>query len=378
MNYSIPFNSPYSAPRALEFVGQALDCGKLSGNGPYGQQCCRWLEQETGCQRAFLTPSCTSALEMSAVLANLQPDEEVIIPSFTFVSTANAFALLGLRPVFVDVRPDTLNLDPSGLAAALTPRTRAIVPVHYAGVACPMDEILEFARKHGLLVIEDNAHGLTGRYGDRPLGSLGDLATQSFHETKNFSCGEGGALLVNRTDWIERAHIVQDKGTNRARFLLGLVDKYTWVDKGSSYLLGELPAALLMANFQQRDWIFARRQVIWARYHACLAEWSVENGVRQPILPAGVTHPAHLYYLLMPSQEIRQRLISQLKDHGILAVFHYQPLHLGPMGIRYGARPGQCPVAEDVAPRLVRLPLYADLSDEQQARVIEAIVKFKV
>lgn len=313
---------------------------------------------------------------MSGVLAGLQPGDEILIPAFTFVTSANAFVLLGARPVFVDVCPETLNLDHRRLAEALTPKTRAILPVHYAGVACAMDEILCFAREHQLVVIEDNAHGLTGRYKGKPLGSLGDLATLSFHETKNFQCGEGGALLVNREDWVDRAQIVQEKGTNRSKFLRGQVDKYTWVDKGSSYLLGELPAGLLLACLQDATAIQRRRLEIWQRYHRELKDWADRNGVRQPHIPACAEHPGHLYYLIFPQEDCQRAFIQHMGERGILAIFHYQPLHLSPMGLQLGGQAGQCPVTESIAGRLARLPLFPDLQERQQQRVVEAVLEF--
>lgn len=373
----IPFNKPYSAGSTLRYVGRALESGKLSGNGPFADLCCKFFESSLGCKKAFLTPSCTSALEMSGLLANLAHGDEVIVPAFTFVSTANAFALLGARPVFVDVNPETLNLDVKCLAGALTSRTKAIAPVHYAGVACEMDEILKFASAHALIVIEDAAHGLMGSYKGRPLGTLGDLATLSFHETKNLSCGEGGCLLVNRPAWLERAQIVQDKGTNRASFRLGQVDKYTWVDVGSSYLLGELPAAALWANLEALDWIQSRRHAIWSQYHQDLAAWSKANGVRQPFIPDYAQHPAHLYYLILPDASSRTRFIAHVGELGVLAVFHYQALHTCPRGLELGGRHGQCPVTEDLAERLVRLPLYAELTDSELDRIISAVESFK-
>ena len=359
----------------MTYLSQALQSGKLAGNGPFGKACCAWLQDQVGSKKAFLTPSCTSALEMSALLLDLQPGDEVILPSFTFVSTACAFAIFGVRPVFVDVRPDTLCLDASQLVKAISGKTRAIVPVHYAGVASPMDEINAVAKEHGLRVIEDNAHGLTATYHGKQLGSLGDMATVSFHETKNFSAGEGGALLVNDPELVERAEIMQEKGTNRSRFLLGQIDKYTWVDRGSSYLLGELPAAVLLANLQARDVVQPRRVALWERYQRELGGWAQRHGVTQPTVPPGCTQPGHLYYLLMRNSEERRVLLERLRARQILATSHYVPLHLSPMGQNLGRAIGVCPVSVDAADRMIRLPLYAEMSEEQQNRVIEAVTE---
>jgi dTDP-4-amino-4,6-dideoxygalactose transaminase len=323
-----------------------------------------------------LTTSCTHALEMAALLLDLQPGDEVICPAFTFVSTVNAVALRGARPVFVDIRSDTLNLDERLIEAAVTPKTRAILVVHYAGVACEMDAIVAIAERHGLAVVEDNAHGLFGRYRGRPLGSFGILSTLSFHETKNLTCGEGGALVVNDPRLVGRAEILREKGTNRARFYRGQVDKYTWMDVGSSYLPSDLLAAYLWAQLEAREQIQARRQAIWARYAAALAPWAAANGARLPMVPAHCEHPAHLFYVLLPSLDARQAFIAHLKARQILAVFHYQPLHGSERGQRLGGRPGQCPVTEDVADRLVRLPFYLALDEAAQARVIECVTAF--
>jgi dTDP-4-amino-4,6-dideoxygalactose transaminase len=335
------------------------------------------LEQELGVTRALLTTSCTHALEMTALLLDVGPGNEVIMPSFTFVSTANAFALRGCRPVFADIRPDTLNLDESRLEQLITPRTKAVVVVHYAGVACEMNEILALAERHGLAVIEDNAHGLFGRYRDRPLGSLGALATLSFHETKNFTCGEGGALLINDPQYLERAEIVREKGTNRGRFFRGQVDKYSWVDLGSSYLPSDLLAAILYGQFEARAAIQDRRREIWERYRVGLAQWAAARSVRLPMVPAHCAQPYHMFYLLMPSRRERQALIASLRDQGILSVFHYVPLHLSVMGQRFGGQPGDCPVTEDISDCLLRLPFYRDLLGTDQDRVIAAIEAFQ-
>jgi dTDP-4-amino-4,6-dideoxygalactose transaminase len=372
----IPFNKPAMTGRELEYMQQALANGHISGDGAFSRRCHEALQAESGAARVLLTTSCTHALEMAALLLDLRPGDEVICPAFTFVSTVNAVALRGARPVFVDIRADTLNLDERLVEAAITPRTRAILVVHYAGVACEMDAIVALARRHGLAVVEDNAHGLFGRYRGRPLGSFGALSTLSFHETKNLTCGEGGALVINDPGMVERAEILREKGTNRARFFRGQVDKYTWVDVGSSYLPSDLLAAYLWAQLEAKGRIQARRQAIWARYAAALAPWAAAAGVRLPVVPAHCEHPAHLFYLLLPSLEARQALIAHLKARQILAVFHYQPLHLSEMGVALGGRPGQCPVTEEVADRLVRLPFYLSLDDADQARVIDGVTAF--
>ena len=375
MTYRIPFNRPTSVPGSAHALLAALDSGKLSGDGPFTQRCEAVLERITGARRVLLTSSCTAALEMSAMLLG-DPGGEVIVPSFTFVSTANAFAMHGFRPVFADCRADTLNIDERGLERLITPRTRAIVAMHYGGVACDMDRILEIAGRHGLAVIEDNAHGLFGQYQGRPLGTFGLVATQSFHETKNLTCGEGGALLINDATLVERAEIAREKGTNRRKFFRGQVDKYTWVDIGSNYLCSELQAAALSAQLDRAADIQAKRRAIWDRYNAELREWAAAYGVQMPVIPPLAEHPAHLFAVLMPSAAARTELIDHLRSQGILAVFHYLPLHLSPAGQRLGGRPGDCPVAEDISERLVRLPLFTDLSADDQESVISCVRSF--
>lgn len=346
---------------------------QISGNGPFTADCQHALESMTGAPRALLTSSCTDALELAALLLDVGPGDEVILPAFTFVSTANAFALRGARPVFVDVRPDTMNLDHEGLEAAVTPRTKAIVPVHYAGVACEMDTILDVARRRGVAVVEDAAHALCGRYRGRPLGSFGTLATLSFHETKNFTCGEGGALLVNDASLAERAEVLAEKGTDRRRFARGLVDKYTWVDLGSSFLPSDMLAAFLLAQLEARDAIQARRRAIWERYRDGLSGWAHETGTRLPHVPPHCEQAYHMFWMLLPTAAARTRLIASLGACGVHAVFHYVPLHTSPMGLRFGGRAGQCPVAEAAGERLVRLPFFTDLSEEDQDAVIAAV-----
>jgi dTDP-4-amino-4,6-dideoxygalactose transaminase len=371
------FNRAAVVGRELDYLREAMASGVLSGDGPFTKRCHTLLEQVTGAPKALLTTSCTHALEMAALLLDIGAGDEVICPAFTFVSTVNAFALRGARPVFVDIRADTLNLDERQLEAAITPRTKAIVVVHYAGVGCEMDTIMAIAHRHGVPVVEDNAHGLFGRYRGRPLGSFGALATLSFHETKNVTCGEGGALLINDDRLIARAEIIREKGTNRTRFHRGEVDRYTWVDLGSSYLPSDLLAAYLLAQLESRDDIQRRRQALWSTYDAAFRSGVVATQLRPPVVPDGCEHPAHLYYVLSASRQARTALIAAMRARGILLVFHYQPLHLSEMGRRYGGRVGQCPVTEDMAERLVRLPCYYQLTDPEQARVIaevEAVV----
>jgi dTDP-4-amino-4,6-dideoxygalactose transaminase len=376
MSTPIWFNRPAVTGNELRYIQQAITSGHLSGDGDFSRRCHARLAEISGAQKALLTTSCTHALEMAMLLVDLKPGDEVICPSFTFVSTANAVALRGARPVFVDVRADTLNLDERLIGAAITPRTRAVIVVHYAGVACEMDEITAVASRHGLRVIEDNAHGLFGKYKGRPLGSMGALSALSFHETKNLTCGEGGALLLNEPGLLDRAEIIREKGTNRSRFFRGEVDRYTWVDIGSSYLPSELLGAYLWAQLESAEAIQRRRHEIWDAYARELEAWACAAGVRLPIVPAHCAHPAHIFYLLMPTLERRTALIQHLRERQILAPFHYLPLHLSEVGRRYGGAEGQCPVTEDVADRLVRLPLFYQLSGAEQARVIEAILEF--
>jgi dTDP-4-amino-4,6-dideoxygalactose transaminase len=375
-SYRIPFNRPGLAGNELRYIQESVDSGRISGDGVFTERCRRLLEELLGARQVLLTTSCTTALELAALLLDLGPGDEVIMPSFTFVSTANAVVLRGARPVFADIRPDTLNLDERLLAAIVTPRTRAILPVHYAGVGCEMDAIMTVARQHGLEVIEDNAHGLFGAYRGRPLGSLGGLAAQSFHETKNISCGEGGALVVNDERYAERAEILREKGTNRSRMFRGLVDKYTWVDVGSSALPSDILAAFLYAQLEARDSIQAKRRRIWERYARELPSWARGLGIRLPSVPEHCEQPYHLFFIVTGSLHQRTRLIAHLKQRGILAVFHYLPLHLSEMGQRLGGKPGDCPVTEDLSDRVLRLPLYNDLGETEQAYVIESLHAF--
>jgi dTDP-4-amino-4,6-dideoxygalactose transaminase len=372
----IPFNQPRLVGQELEYMRQAIDQGCLSGDGAFTKKCHALLERTFDVPKVLLTTSCTHALEMTALLLDIQPGDEVIIPSFTFVSTINAFILRSAKPVFADIRPDTLNLDETRLAALVTPRTKAIVPVHYAGVGCEMDTIIKIANHFEIAVIEDNAQGLFGKYKDRYLGTFGHMATQSFHDTKNITCGEGGALLINDPTYIERAEILREKGTNRSRFYQGLVDKYTWVDVGSSYLPSELLAAFLYAQLEQSATVQAARKRIWEYYYTHLADWALAHDVGLPFVPVYCEQPYHLFYMLMPTPDQRQAMIHHLKSQGIQSVFHYLPLHTSAAGQRFGGRLGACPVTESVSERLLRLPLYYALTDANQARVVEAVRSF--
>jgi dTDP-4-amino-4,6-dideoxygalactose transaminase len=369
----IPFNRPYMTGRELWLIAQAHARGHLSGDGEFTRRCHRWLEQATGSHRALLTHSCTAALEMAALLLDLEPGDEVILPSYTFVSTANAFVLRGAVPVFVDIRADTLNLDETLIEAAITPRTKAIVPVHYAGVGCEMDAIGEIARRRGLLVIEDAAQAVMSSYKGRPLGAIGDLAAISFHETKNLISGEGGALLVNNPRFIERAEVIREKGTNRSQFFRGQVDKYTWVDVGSSFLPGEIIAAFLWAQMEEVDAITRRRLAMWGSYHQWFADAERAGKLRRPVVPGHCVHNAHMYYILLPDLQCRSAVIDRLKALGVHSVFHYVPLHSAPAGRRYGRAHGELPVTDDVADRLLRLPLWVGL-EAQQVEVIQTVL----
>ena len=373
----IPFNRASVGDLERTYVAEALSSGRLSGDGPFTERASALLERLLGASKVLLTTSCTHALEMSALLLDIGPDDEVIVPSFAFVSTANAFRLHGGRPRFADVRRDTLNLDETRLESLITPRTKAIVALHYGGVACDMEPLQALASRHDLAIVEDNAHGLFATYDGRPLGTFGCLATQSFHETKNVTCGEGGALVINDPRYIQRAEILREKGTDRQRFLQGQVDKYTWVDRGSSYLPADVLAALLLGQLEERERIQATRRRIWLRYAEILEDWAHENDVRLPVVPERCGHSFHLFHMILPSPESRERLITHLRRSGILAVFHYQPLHLSKMGTELGGRPGDCPVTEWASERLVRLPLFADLTWTEQARVTEAIWRFQ-
>ena len=378
MSYRIPFNRPCLAGNEYKYIAEAIANGHASGDGPFTRKCHELLEKELGVPRVLLTTSCTHALEMAALLLDCGPEDEVIVPSFTFVSTANAFALRGARLVFADIRPDTLNLDEGRLESLITPRTKAIVVVHYAGVPCEMDSILAIASRHGVRVVEDNAHGLFSRYKGTYTGKFGCLATQSFHETKNFTCGEGGALIVNDAGLLERALVIREKGTNRSRFFRGEVDKYTWVDLGSSYLPSDLLAAFLYAQLKAREKIQEKRRRVWNRYYESLADWAESNEVKLPVIPPGCEQVYHMFYLLLPSAEQRESLILDLKEQSILSVFHYAPLHLSEAGKKFAARPSDCPVTEEISERLLRLPFYNDLSQSEQDQVTDAVTNSRL
>ena len=374
--YAIPFNRSAVIGRELDYITEALKIGQIAGDQSFTQRCQSLLEQALQVPKALLTTSCTHALELAALLLDLQPGDQVIVPSFTFVSTVNAFVLRGAFPVFTDIRPDTLNMDESQVERLLTPRTKAIVPVHYAGVGCEMDVIMDVASRHGIAVVEDNAHGLFGSYRGRKLGTFGDFSAQSFHETKNFTCGEGGALLLNDAKNVERAEILREKGTDRSRFFRGQVDKYTWVDIGSSYVMSDVLAAFLYGQLEVWEQIQHKRRCLWEYYDRYLAEWARERGIRRPVVPPHCDQAYHMYYLLLPSLKERSALIEHLKKRGILSVFHYLPLHLSVMGQKFGGKPGACPVTEDLSARLLRLPFYNTLSELQQERVVAALLEF--
>ena len=370
---NIYFNKPFATGKELAYIQQAISNAHLSGNGEFTQKCHAWLESEIGCLKAFLTHSCTGALEMAAILADIQPGDEVIMPSYTFVSTANAFILRGGVPVFVDIRPDTLNIDETLIEAAITSKTKAIVPVHYAGVSCELDTIMKIAQRHQLLVIEDAAQGIASTYKGKLLGGIGHLATLSFHETKNVNCGQGGALLVNYRQLCDRADIVWQKGTNRTQFFRGFADKYTWVDMGSSYLHSELNAAYLWAQLESATAITQSRLNIWQRYHQGFADLEAEGKVRRPIVPPECQHNAHMYYLLLPNLKSRTTLIEKLDACGINAVFHYVPLHSSPAGRKFGRTQGDLFLTQELSDRLVRLPLWVGM-DEYVDYAIEKVI----
>ncbi|MBI4832468.1 MAG: dTDP-4-amino-4,6-dideoxygalactose transaminase [Candidatus Lindowbacteria bacterium] len=374
----IPFNRPFFVGTEFDYIKQALANGHISGDGPFTKKCHSLLERILGVKKALLTTSCTHALEMAALLLDVGPRDEVIVPSFTFVSTVNAFVLRGARPVFIDVRRDTLNLDETQLEGLITVRTKAIVPVHYAGVGCEMDVILRIAECLGVPVVEDNAHGLLGKYKGRYLGTFGCVAAQSFHETKNFTCGEGGALLINDPRCIERSEIIREKGTNRSRFFRGEIDKYTWVDIGSSYLPTDILAAFLYAQLEAREQIQAIRRRVWEYYYTHLQGWSQEHKVNLPFVPSHCEHPFHMFYMIFPTFERREAMIAHLRANGIHGVFHYLPLHRSEMGRCFGGKVGDCPVTEDVSERLLRLPFYNYLTDADQARIVKAITECPV
>ena len=369
----IPFNRPFATGKELVYAAEAQRNGHLSGDGPFTRRCHQWIEQRTGCARALLTHSCTSALDLAALLLDIKSGDEIILPSYTFVSTANAFVLRGAVPVFVDVREDTLNLDERLIEAAITPRTRAIVPVHYAGVACEMDSIVAIAERHGLRIVEDAAQGIMASYKGRALGAIGDLGAFSFHETKNIHAGEGGSLLLRDQDLVLRAEIMREKGTDRGRFFRGEVDKYTWQDVGSSFLPSEITAAFLWAQLEEAERITRERTAIWRRYHEGLAPLEQQGLLRRPIVPADCRHNGHLYYVLLPSGLDRQIVLDDLKKNGINAVFHYIPLHSSPAGLRFGRAHGDLSLTTSLSQRLIRLPIWIGLSENQQQRVCDVL-----
>lgn len=372
----IPFNQVVPTGNEAAYMQDVITNGHLAGDGKYTRQCNQLLETLLGAPKAMITTNCTHALEMSGILLDLQPGDEVIVPSFTFVSTVNAYVLRGAKPVFIDCRADTLNMDESLLEGLISPRTKAIVPMHYAGVGCEMDVIMPIAQKYHIPVVEDNAHGLLATYKGKKLGTFGCLATQSFHETKNFTCGEGGALIINDPAYIQRAEIIREKGTNRSRFFRGEIDKYTWVDVGSSYLPSELVAAFLCAQLESHEKIQQKRKEIWDYYAKALSAWAEDHQVQLQKVPQYCEQSYHMFYMLMPSAQARADVLAHLKANGIHAVFHYLPLHLSDYGIAAGGNAGDCPVTEDVADRLVRLPFHNALSQSDQDRVISALLAF--
>jgi dTDP-4-amino-4,6-dideoxygalactose transaminase len=373
----IPFNKPTLWGKEIEYVVAATQSGHISGDGLFTKKCHQFLEETLSVPKALLTTSGTHALEVAALLLDVGPGDEVMVPSFTFVSTVNAFVLRGATPVFIDIRRDTLNIDEQLLSERITDRTKAIVPVHYAGVGCEMDAIMPLAQRHGIPVVEDNAHGLFGRYRGRHLGTFGEIAAQSFHETKNFTCGEGGALLIGNPAYVDRAEILREKGTNRSSFFRGMVDKYSWVDVGSSYLPSDLLAAFLFAQLESHARVQATRRRIWEYYERNLSEWALDRGTRLPFVPPHCNQSFHMFYLIVRSLEERQALITHLKGDGVMAVFHYLPLHLSVMGRRYGGKSSDCPVTEEISDRIVRLPFFCELTEEQLAHIVASLRRFR-
>lgn len=377
MTKRIPFNRVYFTGRELDYIQTAVDSNHLSGDGPYTKKSQAFLEQHLGAKKALLTTSCTDALEMSAILCDFQPGDEVIVPSFTFVSTVNAFVLRGAKPVFCDIRADTLNLDEKLLERKITKKTKAVVVVHYAGIACEMEKIVEICQRRNITLIEDNAHGLFAKYRGKHLGTFGQMATQSFHETKNIICGEGGALLLNDEKLLDRAEIIREKGTDRSKFFRGQVDKYSWVDIGSSFLPSDMLAAFLYAQLEFSQKIQESRKSLWTFYDSGLREWATANGVGLPTVPDHCDQSYHMYYLVMPTLEARSQFIRFLASHEVGSVFHYLPLHLSKMGRTYGGKPGQCPVTESISDRLVRLPFFAFMEKSDRNRVVEVVTQFQ-
>ena len=375
--YAIPFNKPCFAGNEQQYIADAMATRHLSGDGTFTKKCHALLESLLSVKKVLLTTSCTHALEMCALLLDIKDGDEVIIPSFTFVSTVNAFVLRGAKPIFIDIRPDTLNMDTTQLKNLVTNKTKAVVPVHYGGIGCDMDEIHSVCDPPGIKIVEDNAHGLFGKFDGQLLGTFGSLATQSFHETKNFQCGEGGALIINDETLVERAEIIREKGTNRSRFFRGQVDKYSWVDLGSSYLPSDILAAFLYAQLEERETIQQRRKEIWDRYFLELKDWATSHGFRLPTVPANCEQSYHLFFLLLPNLEVRQKLIEHLAARSILAVYHYLPLHASTMGSTFGYKAGDYPVTEHVSDRLLRLPFFNNLTKDEQQQVIAALLQFE-
>lgn len=374
--FKIPFNRPFLVGKELYYIAQSVLSGHTAGDGLFTKKCHALMEQKFGARKILLTHSCTAALEMAAILAEVGPGDEVILPSFTFVSTANAFYLRGAKPVFIDIRPDTLNLDETKIEDAITERAKVLVPVHYAGVACEMDPIMDIARRHHLCVVEDAAQGVNAKYKDKFLGTIGDLAAYSFHETKNFICGEGGALVINNEKFIERAEIIREKGTNRSKFFRGQVDKYTWVDIGSSYLPSDLLAAFLYAQLENMEELTARRGKLFDRYYKALIPLVNDGKMRLPFVSSECQSNSHLFYIILEDERTRDALMDYLKSKDILGVFHYVPLHLSPVGRSMGYQDGQLPVTESMSGRLLRLPFYYELTTEEQEEVVNAIKDF--
>ncbi len=374
--WKIPFNKSSLAGNEFEYIKASIDSGHISGDGIYTQKCHDFLENKLHFPKALLTTSCTHALEIAALVLDIKLGDEVIVPSYTFVSTINAFAIHGAKPVFADIRPDTLNIDETQIRKLITSKTRAIIPVHYAGVACEMDALTEVAHEYDLSIIEDNAHGLFAKYKNKDLGTFGAMSTLSFHETKNFSCGEGGALLINDLDLIEAAEIIREKGTDRSKFFRGEVDKYSWVSLGSSYLPSDILAAFLLAQLEKYKDIQSRRKRIWHYYYDNTSDWAESNNIRLPVVPKHCEQSYHMFYILLPSCQKRQELIEHLKNKGILSVFHYLPLHLSKMGRKFGGTENSCPVTEDVSNRILRLPFFNTLTQQEQDMVLTELKSF--
>jgi dTDP-4-amino-4,6-dideoxygalactose transaminase len=374
----IPFNKPFIVGKELYYIAQAVQGGNLSGDGPFTKKCCAWMENTFNVKKTLLVHSGTAALEMAAILCNIGPGDEVILPSYTFVSTVNAFVLQGAKPVFVDIRPDTMNMDESKIEGLITSKTKVICPVHYGGVACEMDKIMQLAEKYDLLVVEDAAQGVNASYNDKYLGTIGHLGCYSFHETKNFISGEGGALAINDERFLERAEIIREKGTNRSQFFRGMVDKYTWVDVGSSYLASELTAAFLYAQFEEAEKITLKRNEIWKCYYDGLKDLEKNNQLRLPVIPAECKHNAHMFYIILKDLETRSKLIEYLKANGINTVFHYIPLHSAPKGIELCGKGISLPQTEEYADRLLRLPCYYELKTDEINYIVEEIKNFLI